>query len=206
MAMSTWVEVRDAFGQAAEWFMGVVPSGTGRLEETGLGEWSVRDLVGHTSRALLTVEVYLDKPAAGAEVGSAVEYFRLVSASVGDPAAVAQRGRDAGAALGDDPAVSVQAIVHRVLDRVRAAGGDALVGTPVGGMRLVDYLPTRTFELTVHTCDLAVALGRPLDVPESAATQSLAVLGGLAVQAGVAPLLLLSATGRRQLPAGFSVL
>ncbi len=174
--MSTWVEVRDAFGQAAEWFMGVVPSGTGRWEETGLGEWSVRDLVGHTSRALLTVEVYLDKPAAGAGVGSAVEYFRLVSASVGDPARVAQRGRD------------------------------ALAGTPVGGMRLVDYLPTRTFELTVHTCDLAAALGRPLDVPESAATQSLAVLGGLAVQAGVAPLLLLSATGRRQLPAGFSVL
>lgn len=206
VAMGTWVEIRDAFGQAAEWFVGVVPAGRGCWEETGLGEWSIRDLVGHTSRALLTVESYLDKPAAGAEVGSAVKYFRLVLASSGDPAAVAQRGRDAGATLGDDPAVSVEAIVHRVLDRVRAADGDALVATPVGGMRLVDYLPTRTFELTVHTCDLATALGRPLDVPESAATQSLAVLGGLAVEAGVAPSLLLSATGRQPLPAGFSVL
>lgn len=204
--MGTWVEIRNAFVQAAEWFVGVVPAGKGHWEEPGLGEWSIRDLVGHTSRALSTVESYLDKPAAGATVNSAVEYFRLVSASSGDPAAVAQRGRDAGAALGDDPAVSVEVIAHRVLDRVRATNGDVLVAAPVGGMRLVDYLPTRTFELTVHTCDLADAVGQPLEVPESAATQALAVLGGLAVEAGLAPWLLLSATGRQQLPAGFSVL
>ncbi len=156
--MSTWKEIRDGFEQAAEWFLRVVPEGRGRWDETGLGEWSIRDLVGHTSRAFLTIESHLDKPATEVAVESAVEYFRLVFALSGDPAAVAQRGRDAGAALGDDPPCTVEAIAHRVLDRVRSAHEDALLTTPVGGMRLIDYLPTRTFELTVHTCDLAVAL------------------------------------------------
>ena len=31
-------------------------------------------------------------------------------------------------------------------------------------MRLSDYLPTRTFELAVHTADLAAVLGVPPDV------------------------------------------
>jgi hypothetical protein len=71
---------------------------------------------------------------------------------------------------------------------------------------LADYLPTRTFELTVHTADLANALGVPSDPPESAALQALYLVADLAVsQARVGPLLL-AATGRAGLPAGFSVL
>ncbi len=81
-----------------------------------------------------------------------------------------------------------------------------MVATPVGGMRLIDYLPTRTFELIVHTCDLAVALDQPLDLPPNAAAQSLTVLGDLAVRAGTAGPLLLAATGRRTLASGFTVL
>ena len=89
---------------------------------------------------------------------------------------------------------------------VEGLAGDALLTTPPGGMRLADYLPTRTFELTVHTCDLAVALGAPLDVPDLAAVETLEVLGGLASRANLAGPLLLAATGRQPLPAGFSVL
>ncbi|MGH3437614.1 MAG: hypothetical protein ACRDRN_14215 [Sciscionella sp.] len=37
-------------------------AGRGRRDAIGLGEWTVDDLVGHTSRALLTVEAYLDTP------------------------------------------------------------------------------------------------------------------------------------------------
>ncbi|MDP9392978.1 MAG: maleylpyruvate isomerase N-terminal domain-containing protein [Actinomycetota bacterium] len=103
---------------------------------------------------------------------------------------MAQRGREAGAALGADPAAAVQQLVARVLARVDAAEQDVLVATPVGVMRLGDYLPTRTFELTVHTCDLAAALGQPLDVPQVAAVDSCTLLGELAARAGRAgPLL-----------------
>ena len=78
--------------------------------------------------------------------------------------------------------------------------------TIAGGMRLGDYLPTRTFELAVHTADLATALGEPLDVPSTAAAQALQVITDLALTDGLAGPLLLAATGRQGLPAGFSVL
>jgi hypothetical protein len=73
-------------------------------------------------------------------------------------------------------------------------------------MRLADYLPTRSFELTVHTADLATALELPLDLPETAAAQALHLVTILAVGHGLAGPLLLAATGRPGLPSGFSVL
>jgi uncharacterized protein (TIGR03083 family) len=183
-----------------------VEAGQGRWDELALGEWTVRDLIGHTSRAMLTVEAYLTRPASSVAVTSPVEYFRLVG-SYGDPTAVAQRGREAGAALGQDLPGAVADICERVLTEVSTASGDSLMTTPVGGMRLADYIPTRTFELTVHTCDLLAALGLPLDVPEAAAAETFTVLGGLASRsADLAGPLLLAATGRRPLPEGFSVL
>lgn len=63
-----------------------------------------------------------------------------------------KRGRDAAAALGPDVGGAIAEIAHRVVTRVDSEHPDALVATPVGGLRLIDYLPTRTFELTVHTC------------------------------------------------------
>ena len=73
-------------------------------------------------------------------------------------------------------------------------------------MRLTDYLPTRTFELTVHTCDLAAALDGPLDVPPSAAALALSLVSELAIDGGRAGGLLLLATGRSRGQGGFTVL
>ncbi len=188
------------------WFVETTRSCAGRWDEVGLGEWTVRDLVGHTSRALLTVEAYLDQPCAFVVVPSAAEYFTSSLATRGDPAAVAQRGRDAGAALGPDVVRSVSDIASRVLDRIEGERADATVATPVGGMYLADYLPTRTFELTVHTSDLAAALGLTLDVPQGAAIESLDLAGQLAARSGQGGAMLLAATGRRALPTGFTVL
>lgn len=171
----------------------------------GLGEWDVRALVGHTSRSLLTVETYLARPAAMVEVASAADYFRATRVAAADPA-VAVRGRDAGTALGADPAAAVAQIAARVLPLVAAHDGTELVTTIAGGMRLGDYLPTRTFELAVHTADLAAALGVPPDVPATAAAQALQVVTQLAVADGLAGPLLLAATGRPGLAEGFSVL
>jgi len=122
-----------------------------------------------------------------------------------DPA-VAARGREAGTALGADPAAAVAEIAARVLALIDNHDGTALVTTIVGGMRLRDYLPTRTFELAVHTADLATALRVPLNVPATAAAQALHIVADLAVAGGLAGPLLLAATGRPGLPAGFSVL
>ena len=201
----SWDDSRRAFTDAAQWFVRTTALVGDRWSQPGLGEWDVRSLVGHTSRALLTVEAYLGRPAEAVEVGCAPDYFRATRAAAADPA-VAVRGRDAGAALGTDPAAAVARIAARVLALAGTTDGAELVTTIAGGMRLADYLPTRTFELAVHTADLATALGVPPDVPATAAVQALHMVADLAVSEGVAGPLLLAATGRPGLPAGFSVL
>lgn len=206
MSSTPWSATSEAFEQATTWFTRTTAAVDGRWEDHALGDWTVRDLVGHTSRALLTVEGYLDRPVGAAVLGAPVDYLLAALASIADPAAVAQRGRDAGAALGADPAAAVVEIADRVTARVKGTAPDALVATPVGGMHLAQYLPTRTFELTVHTCDLATALGRTLVVPEAAAAESLALAGALAARSGLAGPLLLAATGRTGLDPGYTVL
>ena len=202
---TTWEDARSAFASAAAWFVDTAARARGREDEAGLGVWSVRDLVGHTSRSLLTVEAYLREDGT-VEVTSPAGYYRAVRAASADAASVAQRGRDAGAALGDDVGGAVREIAERVLALVATRDADAFVATLAGGMRLADYLPTRTVELAVHTCDLAVALGEAPRVPADAARAALAVLADLAVDGGHAEELLLALTGRRPLPPGFTVL
>ncbi len=200
-----WDESRRAFADAAGWYVGMVARVGDRWTAPALGEWDVRALVGHTSRSLLTVEAYLARPAAGVEVPTATAYYRATRVVSSGPE-VAQRGRDAGAALGADPPTAVAGIAARVLPVVAACDGSELVTTIAGGMRLAEYLPTRTFELVVHTADLAVALSVPADVPPVPARQALLLVADLAVADGRAAPLLLAATGRGPLPPGFSVL
>src|SRR3954452_12104049 len=152
-----WDDSRRAFADAADWFVRTTTLVGDRWDRPGLGEWDIRDLVGHTSRSFLTVETYLARPAPTVEVASAGDYFRATSAAAAGPG-VAARGREAGAALGADPAAAVAEIAGRVLPLVEARNGTELLTTFAGGMRLVDYLPTRTFELVVHTADLATAV------------------------------------------------
>jgi uncharacterized protein (TIGR03083 family) len=201
----SWDDSRRAFTDAVQWFVRTAALVGDRWNRPGLGEWDVRALVGHTSRSLLTVELYLARPAAAADVASAADYFRATRAAAADPA-VAARGRDAGTALGTDPAAAVAEIAARVLALVDTQDGTELVTTIAGGMRLAHYLPTRTFELAVHTTDLATALGVPPDVPATAAAQALHVVADLAIADGLAGPLLLAVTGRPALPAGFTLL
>ncbi|MET3919842.1 maleylpyruvate isomerase N-terminal domain-containing protein [Arthrobacter sp. UYEF20] len=171
-----------------------------------LGEWDVRGLTGHTSRALSTVESYLSTPAAGERVDGPVAYFLTVRGAT-SPAAIAQRGRETGDTLGEDPAAAVRELVQRVGALVRTTPDDAPVATPAGAMTLIDYLPTRTFELAVHGLDLARAL--KLEAP-AALTPAIAASLELAAAIGAhlpsAPDLLLLLNGRTGLPGNLSVL
>jgi uncharacterized protein (TIGR03083 family) len=199
--------IREAYAQAAQLFVDTVA----RVRDTqwdsaGLGEWSVRDLVGHTNRALLTVETYLDKPAVRVDLMCAMDYFVQAKASLADPVAVAARGREAGKALGADPLHAVRTTAERVLARVNTTPDTTCVGTPVGGMRLIDYLPSRVFELTIHTLDLAAATSQDVTIAREAAIVTVSLVTELAQASGKLAPLLLAATGRRALPSGFSVL
>ena len=85
------------------------------LDGPGLGDWDLRALVGHTSRSLVTMETYLDQPAGSEEVTSAAAYDRRIAEAGGaNTPEIAERGRQAGTALGDDPAASVRGPKHVV--------------------------------------------------------------------------------------------
>jgi hypothetical protein len=200
-----WSESQQAYRDTTDWFQAMLARVGDRWAEPGLGEWDIRALAGHASRSLITVETYLAQPPAVVEVDSTVAYYEATRSLSAGPG-VAQRGRDAGAALGEDPPAAVAELAARVLALVDGLTGDELLTTIAGGMRLVDYLPTRVLELTVHTADLAVALGVPAEPPALPALVTLRVLSGLAVTGGQAGALLLAATGRSGLPAGFTVL
>ncbi|MCZ6875740.1 MAG: maleylpyruvate isomerase N-terminal domain-containing protein [bacterium] len=201
------MRIREAYEQAATLFVETVGRvAANHWKQQALGEWTVQDLVGHTNRALLTVETYLDNPAATRELERPVEYFLRALAALADPAAVAARGREAGKALGADPLAAVHETATRVLDRLRRTADETLLTTPVGGMRLIDYLPSRVFELTIHSLDLASALSLQVTVPEPAAKVTFSLLIELALHKGQATPLILSTAGRGPLPIGFSVL
>jgi uncharacterized protein (TIGR03083 family) len=198
---------RLAFQQAADFYLATVDRiRAEQWDQPGLGVWSVRDLVGHTSRAFLTVETYLDRPASEAALSQAADYVVAAQAMYGNPADVAQRGREAGAALGADPVAAVHEIAARVLQLVARADDGALLATPMGGIRLIDYLPTRVFELVVHTLDLATAIGVAAEPPTEAAGLCLQLAAEVVARSGKAAPVLLALSGRGPLPAGFSIM
>jgi uncharacterized protein (TIGR03083 family) len=197
---------REAFATAGSTFVETVSRvADDAWDVPALGEWNVRDLVGHTTRAFTTVEAYLDAHASAAEIVGPVGYFVAVLEHA-DHAAVATRGREAGQALGADPLAAVERIRAHVEDRLAHTDDETLVATPAGGMLLLDYLPTRTFELTVHTLDLARAIDGEVTIDPLALASSLALVAGLAGRRPDGASVLLALTGRGALPDAYSVL
>ena len=194
---------KEAYKQAARFFVDTVarvqPT---QWDDVGLGEWNVRDLVGHTSRSLTRVEEFCAQPAEKATVLSAAEHYRLPA----DNDEIAARGREAGAELGDDPAATVRKAADRVLPLLDGFSEDMIISYPNGAIRLGDYLETRVVELTVHTLDLANAIGADAEAPAEALSVTLHLLADLAVASGQGAALALAATGRGLLPDRFSLM
>lgn len=199
---------REWFDAASDGFRSVVGLIEERdLERPGLGEWDVRALLGHTCRAFVTIEAYLELEPADhhSTLTSPAEYYRRVAAGLADPAEVAQRGREAGRSLGPHPRSEALAIADRVVELVGRTPDATRVTTRLGVMTLIDYLQTRALELTVHGVDLARALGRPVpDELVRALRPSLTLLCDAASSEQQLDLLL-TLTGRADLPEGFTL-
>ena len=183
---------REAFEQAVPFFVEtaarVAPE---RWSDPALGVWNMRDLVGHASRAMLTVEQYATVGADRAGFGTADE--------------IAERGREAGRALGDDPADAVREIATRVLGLVGGLPDDHPMKTPAGERPLVRYLGSRVTELTIHTVDLANALGIEVEAPEECWRITLYGLADMAVRGRTARDVAFALTGRGTLRNDFSL-
>ena len=72
-------------------------------------------------------------------------------------------------------------------------------------MLLSSYLPTRTFELAVHSLDIAAAIGIDLHLDSVVLADSIALAAEAAARSGQGVPVLLALTGRTPLPDGFSV-
>jgi hypothetical protein len=169
------------------------------LTGPGLGDWDLRALVGHTSRSIVTVQEYLDCPAPTVDVPSAAGYLTRVRELLADrldPADVTARGVAAGEALGDDPLSVVRRLVDGVSHQLAGVSGDPVITTIAGGMRLSDYLPTRVFELVVHSLDIVAATGVTWEPDPDALAVAIAVAADAALSLGQGPSLLRVLTGR----------
>jgi hypothetical protein len=181
-------------------------------DRPGLGVWTLRDLVGHTcSAGLLTVLDTVRKPAESETVLSPEGYFTIGRSL--DPevhaAAVAagtEAARSEGSALGPDPAATIRALVDEVTVALTQVLDDDLVLSAAGGMRLFAWLPTRTFEVVVHSLDLSAAAQVPVTIPDPALADAVVLSARIAAAVGTAPAVLRALTGRGTLPTGFSVL
>lgn len=182
------------------------------LDGPGLGEWTLRDLLGHTvSSALRQVPAVLAEPSPTLLVAAAEDYFAVVRRTPPEIVAAAvsastDDARAAGAALGDQPAEAVSAHIGRATTALAGVNDDDLIATPAGGMRVRDWLPTRTFELVVHGSDAAAAAGLPFDLDPGALAEATALAACIAAATGDGLPALRALTGRAPLPPGFSVL
>ncbi len=121
---------------------------------TGLGAWTVGDLVAHVGLGL-GLAADLSVAADGSEVLTIGEYVGAYRGAATDIAAMTEKTR---AALGADLLGGLTEVAERVwsaLSRCRVE----LVLARRGTMRRSDYLVTRLIELVVHGDDLWRVLG-----------------------------------------------
>ena len=221
------MDYRRTFRTAAVSFVDLVSRlPADRWDGPGLGDWTLRDLVGHTaSSALRQVPMVLAAPAEVPAVRSAVPaaatrpalpsiaapegYFAYARTVPADLYATAQQAstRDAhetARLLGDSPATTVGELAARATQALATAGDDDVVPTAAGAMRVRDWIPTRTFELVVHGLDVAQAADVPAGFTDDAVTEATLLATRIATMVGDGPAVLRALTGRAPLPDTFS--
>jgi hypothetical protein len=198
----------ETLEQAAEHFVALAARVTADgWEAPALDAWSMRSLVGHASRALSLLTTYLaDEVPPGTPITSAADYYAGFTFDDAVNRSVAERGVASGLALGDDPMSALRTITDEALASVRAQPVGRVLGTPAGPITLDAYLPTRLLELTVHSLDLAAALGVDAEPPPAAMRETLALVGDVVVTTGRGAAVVRALTGRGSLPAGFTIM
>ena len=182
-----------------------------RWDDPGLGDWSLRELVGHTvSSALRQVPPVLATSGGTVTLPAPEDYWAFARSAPPElyaaaTAASSADARETGAWLGADAATRVSELAGQATAALAAARDDDVVTTPAGGMRVRDWLPTRTFELVVHGTDVAAAARLPFAVPPEVVAETVVLAARIAAAVGDGELVLRALTGRAALPETFSV-
>jgi uncharacterized protein (TIGR03083 family) len=196
------------FETAAHSFLDLVAEvKVSQWSEPALGVWDVRSLVGHTSRAILTVEQYLlADPAPEVTARDAEDYYVHVFNEYTDNDAIAARGVDAGRALNENSGAEFEATLNRDLALIEQNGPDRIVAIGPIGIPLGEYLRTRVFELVVHGMDIARATNQEHGIPADVVANVADLAARVAVRKGDGEAILFALTGRRPLRPRYSIL
>ncbi|MFF8292805.1 sterol carrier family protein [Streptomyces sp. NPDC016309] len=140
--------------------LSLTPEQLGR--PTRLGEWTVRELAAHVTMAMRSLIRGVEAPPPPTRDLTLLEWPLATRRFAGD---VDHDTREIAEAGARDPAAlaALYEETARGLAAALEAPDDRLVVTRFGGVRLADFVVTRTVELIVHTDDLNDATG--LDVP-----------------------------------------
>lgn len=204
------MDYRRAFRSAAVSFADLISRlPAGAWDKPGLGEWTLRELAGHaTSSGLRQVPLVLARPADEITRASSEDYWLLAKVAPADVVAAAHRAssedaRTTAETLDAEMAGTLVGEATQALGRVQ---DDDLVETAAGGMRVRDWIPTRTFELVVHGLDLARAAAIEFHLTPEVYADVAAQAARTAAVGGGGPAVLLALTGRTPLPPTFSIL
>ncbi len=212
VASSGGMTVQETYLSAAKAFadlVGRVPEQT--WDRRCLGVWSLREVAGHASTAALSsVLKALARQGTSEAIASPEGYYAFAWTVDPEVYRAAVQVNTAGArsdavALGDQPARAVRHLVDQVIATLATISGDPIVESAAGGMRLNAWLPTRTFELAVHSLDIATSADVPVDLPEAVLADATALAARIAATTGTATTVLQALTGRGPLPDRFSV-
>ncbi|MFG3496245.1 sterol carrier family protein [Streptomyces sp. NPDC047928] len=150
---------------------------------TRLGAWTVRELAAHIALVLRSVVGGVAAPEPAARDVGLLDWPLATRRFAGQ---VDEDTRElAGAAEGPEGLAELYArMAEGFADALAGASDERLITTRFGGMRLGDFLVTRTVELITHTDDLndATGLGVPYDRQALAACTRL-LADALAVKA-----------------------
>ncbi len=205
---------RLAFKFATEGFVELVSNiPTGNLNNHALGDWTILELVAHSARAFTTIEDYSNKIGNLPPLMNAAEYFKLAADSpVGSQArinrdkGISERAKAASQDMKNDLCGFIKELATRVKNLVDNSADDTPIASPFGQMSLIGYLPTRTFELTVHSLDLSKAADLELpDIFNLPISESLKLAAEIASGTEAAKDILLAVCGRKSLPSNFSL-
>jgi hypothetical protein len=206
------MDYRRAFRSAAVSFADLIARvPADRWDSPGLGDWTLRDLAGHAvSSGLRQVPGVLGNPGDEVERTSTEDYWLLARTVAPEVRAAATDAstadaRETGRALGDDPAAVVGDLVGLATQALGKVEDADVVATPAGGMRVRDWLPTRTFELVVHGLDVAAAAGIEMFLGPEVFAEVAVQAARVAAATGDGAVVVRALTGRGDLPPGFSV-
>lgn len=207
------MDYRRAFRSAAVSFADLIARvPADRWDGPGLGDWSLRELAGHAAGSgLRRVPAVLATPAEEIARASSEDYWILARVVTPDVlatvrAASADDARAGALALKDDAAGVVGDLVGLATQALGRVEDNDLVETSAGGMRVRDWIPTRTFELVVHGLDIAAAAGVELFLSPEVYAEVAAQAARTAAMAGDGPAVLRALTGRTVLPLGYSII